>query len=65
MLTMGKRTMKEWVIEHIKPADYKKDLPIFKEAKASSKQGSAFVCCLYKFHLQISPKNSMSSPKTT
>jgi hypothetical protein len=34
-LTMGKRTMKEWiVIEHPKPADYKKDLPLFKEAKA-------------------------------
>jgi hypothetical protein len=32
---MGKRTMKEWiVIEHPKPADYKKDLPLFKEAKA-------------------------------
>ena len=35
LLTMGKRTMKEWiVIEHPKPADYKKDLPLFKEAKA-------------------------------
>ena len=34
-LTMGKRTMKEWiVIEHPKPTDYKKDLPLFKEAKA-------------------------------
>jgi hypothetical protein len=34
-LTMGKRTMKEWiVIEHPKPADYKKDLALFKEAKA-------------------------------
>ncbi len=27
--------MKEWiVIEHSKPADYKKDLALFKEAKA-------------------------------
>src|SRR5580704_7160344 len=35
LLTMGKRTMKEWiVIEHSKPADYKKDLALFKEAKA-------------------------------
>ena len=35
LLTMGKRTMKEWiVIEHGKPADYKKDLALFKEAKA-------------------------------
>ncbi|MGH9597000.1 MAG: hypothetical protein ACRD3K_09405 [Edaphobacter sp.] len=35
LLTMGKRTMKEWiVIEHEKPADYKKDLALFKEAKA-------------------------------
>ncbi|HSY68788.1 MAG TPA: hypothetical protein VK813_09100 [Edaphobacter sp.] len=35
LLTMGKRTMKEWiVIEHRKPADYKKDLALFKEAKA-------------------------------
>src|SRR3981081_1855675 len=35
LLTMGKRTMKEWIfIEHPKPADYKKDLPLFKEAKA-------------------------------
>jgi hypothetical protein len=34
-LTMGKRTMKEWiVIERSKPADYKKDLALFKEAKA-------------------------------
>src|SRR5882757_4260964 len=34
-LTMGKRTMKEWiVIEHPKPADYKKDLALFKEARA-------------------------------
>jgi hypothetical protein len=32
---MGKRTMKEWiVIEHSKPADHKKDLALFKEAKA-------------------------------
>jgi hypothetical protein len=35
LLTMGKRTMKEWiVIEHSKPADYKKDLALFKEARA-------------------------------
>jgi len=34
-LTMGKRTMKEWiVIEHPKPAEYKKDLALFKEARA-------------------------------
>jgi hypothetical protein len=35
LLTMGKRTMKEWiVIEHSKPADYRKDFALFKEAKA-------------------------------
>ena len=35
LLTMGKRTMKEWiVIERNKPNDYKKDLALFKEAKA-------------------------------
>jgi len=35
LLTMGKRTMKEWiVIEHPKPAEYKKDLALFKEARA-------------------------------
>jgi hypothetical protein len=35
LLTMGKRTMKEWiVIEHSKAADYKKNLALFKEAKA-------------------------------
>jgi hypothetical protein len=40
LLTMGKRTMKEWiVIEHSKPADYKKDLPLFKEAKAFVEAG--------------------------
>ena len=34
-LTMGKRTMKEWiVIERSRTADYKKDLSLFKEAKA-------------------------------
>jgi predicted DNA-binding protein (MmcQ/YjbR family) len=39
-LTMGKRTMKEWiVIEHPKPADYKKDLALFKEAKAFVEAG--------------------------
>jgi hypothetical protein len=40
LLTMGKRTMKEWiVIEHTKPADYKKDLALFKEAKAFVEAG--------------------------
>lgn len=35
LLTMGKRTMKEWiVIERSKTAEYKKDLALFKEAKA-------------------------------
>ena len=35
LLTMGKRTMKEWIVtERSKPADYKKDLALFKEAKA-------------------------------
>jgi hypothetical protein len=35
LLTMGKRTMKEWiVIEHLSPADYKKDIALVKEAKA-------------------------------
>lgn len=35
LLPMGKRTMKEWiVIEHAKLTDYKKDLALFKEAKA-------------------------------
>ena len=35
LLTMGKRTMKEWiVIERDKPAAFKKDLALFKEAKA-------------------------------
>ncbi|HMF64195.1 MAG TPA: luciferase family protein [Edaphobacter sp.] len=34
-LTMGKRTMKEWVLlNHAKPSDYKKDLVLFKEAIA-------------------------------
>lgn len=34
-LTMGKRTMKEWMlIDHRKTADYKKDLELFKEAMA-------------------------------
>ena len=41
LLTMGKRTMKEWiVIEHAKPTDYKKDLPLFKEAKAFVEAGT-------------------------
>ena len=40
LLTMGKRTTKEWiVIEHAKPADYKKDLALFKEAKAFVEAG--------------------------
>jgi hypothetical protein len=40
LLTMGKRTMKEWiVIEHSKPADYKKDLALFQEAKAFVETG--------------------------
>jgi hypothetical protein len=35
LLKMGKRTTKEWIlIEHTKPADYKKDLALFEEAKA-------------------------------
>jgi hypothetical protein len=33
LLTMGKRTMKEWILlEYPKPADYKKDRALFKEA---------------------------------
>jgi hypothetical protein len=40
LLSMGKRTMKEWiVIERSKPADYKKDLALFKEAKAFVETG--------------------------
>ena len=32
-LTMGTRTMKEWIlIDHKRPADYKKDLALFQEA---------------------------------
>jgi hypothetical protein len=32
--------MKEWIVlEHSKPADYKKDLPLFKEAKAFVEAG--------------------------
>src|SRR5258708_34994967 len=39
-LTMGKRTMKEWiVIDHPKPTDYKKDLALLKEAKAFVEAG--------------------------
>jgi hypothetical protein len=38
---MGKRTMKEWiVIERSKPADYKKDLALFNEAKAFVEAGT-------------------------
>jgi hypothetical protein len=34
-LTMGKRTMKEWILlNHARPSDYKKDLALFKEAIA-------------------------------
>ena len=41
LLTMGKRTMKEWiVIERSKPADHKKDLAVFKEAKAFVEAGT-------------------------
>ena len=37
---MGKRTMKEWiVIEHAQPADYKKDLALFREAEAFVEAG--------------------------
>lgn len=33
LLTMGKRTMKEWILlSHPQPSGYKKDLPLFKEA---------------------------------
>ena len=40
LLTMGKRTMKEWiVIERSNPKDYKKDLALFKEAKAFVEAG--------------------------
>jgi hypothetical protein len=40
LLTMGKRTMKEWiVIERSKPTDHKKDLALFKEAKAFVEAG--------------------------
>lgn len=35
LLTMGKRTMKEWILlSHPQPSGYKKDLPLFKEAMA-------------------------------
>ncbi|RZU40827.1 MmcQ/YjbR family DNA-binding protein [Edaphobacter modestus] len=35
MLTMGKRTMKEWILlEPREPAEYRKDLPLFREAMA-------------------------------
>jgi hypothetical protein len=35
LLTMGKRTMKEWiVIERARTVDYKKDLALFKDAKS-------------------------------
>lgn len=34
-LTMGKRTMKEWILlDHVHPSSYKKDLALFKEAMA-------------------------------
>jgi hypothetical protein len=40
LLTMGKRTMKEWiVIEHPRVGDYKKDLALFKEAKSFVEAG--------------------------
>ncbi len=35
MLTMGKRTMKEWILlEPREPAECRKDLPLFREAMA-------------------------------
>ena len=35
LLTMGKRTMKEWILlSHPQPSGYRKDLPLFKEAMA-------------------------------
>ena len=40
-LTMGKRTMKEWVLlDHDRPASYKKDVGLFKEAMAFVSSGS-------------------------
>jgi hypothetical protein len=40
-LVMGKRTMKEWVLlERAKPASYKKDLALFKEAIVFVSTGS-------------------------
>ena len=39
-LTMGKRTMKEWVlIDHSRPSSYAKDLALFKEAMAFVSSG--------------------------
>lgn len=33
LLTMGKRTMKEWIVlSHPQPSGYRKDLPLFKDA---------------------------------
>lgn len=41
LLTMGKRTMKEWVLlDHDRPASYKTDLGLFKEAMAFVSSGS-------------------------
>lgn len=35
LLTMGKRALKEWIVlDHDRPASYKKDLDLFKEAIA-------------------------------
>ncbi len=39
-LVMGKRIMKEWILlTHANPSGYKKDLPLFKEAKAFAERG--------------------------
>ena len=39
-LVMGKRQMKEWaLLERSKPADFKQDLPLFKEAMAFVSKG--------------------------
>ena len=40
-LTMGKRTMKEWILlQHDKPASYKKDLDLFNDAVTFVSAGS-------------------------
>jgi predicted DNA-binding protein (MmcQ/YjbR family) len=41
-LRMGKRTMKEWILlDRAKPADYKKDLALFKESIAFVSAGKS------------------------